>query len=117
MKDFAKRFYELDQFLGCYFHQDWKIVLDWQGETPTFEAAVRHFKAKNLPDYVAEVAIQLRQFLALSLNDDDIETTLDQANVAYNPRARGLTERQWLEKVLEILKEPSEHSHAMRVIG
>lgn len=106
MSDFRQRFYDLEQFLTGFFHQDWKEVYDWRGERPTFEAVVRHFKSVATAAELTRTAEQLRQFLSQA-DEQEVAETLDRIHVAYNPRARGLTERQWLEAVLQILTDES----------
>jgi hypothetical protein len=117
MQDFRQRFYDLEQFLSGFFHQDWKEVYDWQGETPSFEGAVRHFKSIATPAELQRATEQLRQFLSLPLSDQEIAETFDQIHLAYNPRARGLNERGWLEAILKILTDDSASTPSPRFIG
>lgn len=106
--DYRKQFYDLNQFIGGYFHQDWGIDYDWKGEEPDFETVVRFYKAKNPPATVARTTEQLQRFLALRLDDEQVEEVVGREfRSFYNPGPRGLTERQWLEEVLKILKEPT----------
>lgn len=117
MQDFRRRYYDLEQFLSGFFHQDWKEVYDWQGETPSFEGVVRHFKSVAKPDELRRTAEQLRQFLSLALSDGEIAETFDQIHLAYNARARGGTERGWLEAILKILTDDSAPAPPPRFIG
>lgn len=116
MREFTKRFYELDQFLGCHFHQDWKEVLDWRGAHPTFEGVVRHYVASNPPDVVVQTIEELQAFLKLPLSEVEIRRALRESDVCYTPRARGLTDRQWLEAMLEILREPPNPANRMEYV-
>jgi CdiI immunity protein len=114
MDDFRQRFRALEQFLSGYFHQDWKDDYDWRGETPNTEEVARFFKSQNPPADVARTAEELRRFL--SLDDQEIRDALDRINLAYNPRARGLTERRWLETLLRILTDHTEPASTLRFI-
>lgn len=104
--DYRKQFYNLSQFMGGYFHQDWKDEYDWKGQTPSFEPVVHFYKAKNPPAIIAKTIEEMQRFLALQLNDEELKEVLQlNFHVSYNPQPRGLTKRQWLEEVLKILKD------------
>lgn len=114
MDDFRQRFRALDQFLSGYFHQDWKDDYDWQGAVPNTEEVARFFKSQNPPADVARTAEELRRFLALG--DEEVRDALDRISLAYNPRARGLSHRQWLENLLRVLTDPDEPPSALRLV-
>ena len=112
---YKERYPKLYQFLGSYFHQDWKDDYDWQGETPDFEAVIHHYKMTNPRATVTQAAGELEQLLALPLDEDQLDDAAQRLGSVYNPRARGLTGRQWLERILHILHEPSERARAIRI--
>ena len=113
-----KRFYELGQFLGGYFHQDWGVVHDWKEQEPNFEALVRSYTASDNARNVGEVVRQLKQFLALPLTDGQLKKIVSQEfYVDYNPVGRGSTLRQWLERILEILQEPPNPKNVLTAVG
>lgn len=118
MKDFAKRYPELYQFLAGYFHPDWKNEYDWQGKTPNFEHAVLLYKNGNPPATVAQATDELQQFLALPLDEKEFnDIATHKLGAVYTPRSRGLTKRQWLEQVLVILQEPTTNSNLRFVLN
>lgn len=117
MADYQKRFYELYQFLAGYFHQDWVEVFDWQGEEPNYRAVVNHFKNTNPRELVKKTADELERFLALPLGDKEIAEATQRLGSCYYPPADGLGERQWLESVLKILREPASASSKARFVG
>src|SRR5947209_3181712 len=83
------RFPELEQFLGCYFHQDW--VDDY----PTAEAAIEAYLTESSEDNVRAVCEELNQ----ALNSQDSPAFLLEMGCYYNPRAEGISEAQWLKKI------------------
>ena len=113
-----EKFYKLGQFLGGYFHQDWAVVLDWNGQEPNFEAVVRSYTATATAEGITQVREQLKQFLALALTDGQLEKVVfNDFGVDYNPTRRGSTFRQWLESILEILQEPPNKKNALKFVG
>ncbi len=114
---YDSRFPELGQFLGGFFHQDWKDVLDWQEQQPNFEEVVRFYKTQALPTEVVNATEQLRQFLKLPMGEQEFnEVVTYEFGGSYTPRSRGLTKRQWLEAVLKVLEEPTQPSQ-LRFVG
>lgn len=105
--NYSKQFYDLYQFLGAYFNQDWTDEYDWKEQKPDFEPVVHFYKAKNPSTTVARATEQLEKFLALPLDDEQLEEIVtSEFGSSYYPAPRGLTERQWLEQVLKLLKQP-----------
>lgn len=113
-----KQFYELGQFLGGFFHQDWAVVFDWKGQEPNFETIVRSYSATDTARSVNKVKEELKHLLTLRLTDSQLENLIcNEFGVAYNPARRGTTYRQWLERIMEILEEPSNSKNAMEFVG
>lgn len=110
MKTYREKYSELYQFLGGYFHPDWKECFDWKGQSPMFELVVRHYKAEEDSSMgIAKTTAELEEFLSLPLSDRELEQIVDDEFTAwYTPRSRGMSKRQFLEKILAILKEPIE---------
>ena len=104
-ENFSDKFYELDQFLGCYFHQFWKEALDWQGEKPSFESVVRYYKINEPLESVSKATEMLQDFLALNLSEEEIRKLFVRTGIWYGPSYQGMNYRQWLEPVLDILKD------------
>lgn len=108
MKNYKEKFPKLYQFLGCYFHQDWKDFSDWKGQKPSFEGIVRHFKVIDSKTNGKEELKELKEFLGLGLSESEVEDVVDKWNIAYYPYGRNLTYIEWLKSVSEILEEPIE---------
>lgn len=105
MIDLEKDYYELDQFLGGYFYQSWASGYFWtNGKPPSFEDVVRHYKTEVSSDVLAKTVHQLEAILQLPINDDDFETmAVNFTTSGFSPMK---TQRGFLNRVLEILKEP-----------
>ncbi len=111
ISNFSKDFHELDQFLGCNFFQSWTSFFPWKGQEPNFgkgqepnfEVVVRQFKVET-PQLVELVVQNLEKLLALSLDENELKDILDRSTGGgFSPLK---TRRAFLERVLEILKEP-----------
>ncbi len=100
-----QQFPYLDQLLGGYFHQDMSIHGD------TVEDIVAAFRADSDPPYWRIVREDIRRFLAQP--EDDEELTQDFLRT-FHPdlieRPWGLTIRQFLERVDQLLTEPIPNS-------
>ena len=105
-QNFAKDFYELDQFLGCYFDQFWKESFDWKGEKPNFESVVRYYKVVNEPSGTVSKATQMLQdFLELGLSEEQIRKLFIRTGIWYGPSYQNMSYREWLEAILTLLRE------------
>lgn len=102
-----QQFPKLRNLLGGYFHQDWKNDYDWQGNQPNFEEVVQFYKTVNPKNTVSQATDELRKFLALPLDELDLHNALKDVGVFYNPKARKMTYKQWLESILTILEKVS----------
>ena len=111
MKNYEEKFPEFYQFLGSYFHQDWKDFSDWKGQNPCFEGIVRHFKLIDSKSKAKEELTELKDFLSLGLTENEIEQILrTDWGIAFRPAYINLTHKAWLERILEILEEPIEET-------
>jgi hypothetical protein len=93
-----ERFYELDQFFGGYFHEDWKLdASDWQ-------SVVQNFLRDCSPERVRAVATQLGMLLSMNLDEERLgEMVLDMGVSHYPPQS--MTYYEWLSAIHEILRE------------
>ncbi len=111
---YSKEFPDLRFLLG-YFHEDMFDGFDWQGRKPTYKEIIRHYKTTANADRVQRALSQLKEFLALSRtwDDDKIDDILgdDFGNCLFAP-AYGMTYREFLEGILEILEEPMEKTRS-----
>lgn len=109
MNRYKDRFPELNQYLGGLFHQAWKDVFRWDKQQPSFEGVVRYFKLRNIECYEKDELYELRKFLSLELNTDEIENIIrNEWGIAFRPAYINLTYKQWLERILDIFEEPIE---------
>lgn len=114
MNDYRFKFAELYQFFGGYFYQGWAADYRWEGVNPNFAAVVRHFKAVNPPATIGRVKNQLEDLLALELGEKELTAALNELGNNYYPLAEQLSNRRWLEQILEILRESPTKSRVLR---
>lgn len=114
MIDYRFKFPELYQFFGGYFYQGWSSDYRWEGAKPNSGAVVRHFKAVNPPQTVSKVRNELEDFLNENLEESAIAEILTELGSSFYPSAENLNNRQWLEKILEILAESPTKSRILR---
>jgi HD superfamily phosphohydrolase YqeK len=106
MTQYEKLYPKLKYFFSAYFHQDWKVVYDWQGEKPSFQAVVHDFKNSNPKETVVKVIQELEQLLKQDLTEDDLSEILsNQLGSEIYVSGLGLTYREWLKVILTVLKE------------
>ncbi|HLM01269.1 MAG TPA: contact-dependent growth inhibition system immunity protein [Pyrinomonadaceae bacterium] len=116
MENYSFRFPDLYQFFGGYFYQGWTTGYKWEGTSANFAAVVRHFKAVNPPQTVSRVQEQLRQLLDSGLSEEDLNDALSALGSNFYPPAENLNHRQWLERIIEILRETSTKPRVLREI-
>lgn len=104
------KFPKLRNLLGGYFHQNWKYDYNWQGNQPNFEEVVRFYKTVNPVMTVSEAANDLHKFLNLQISESDLGDFFQGTGICYNPIARKMTYRDWLERILIILEDSSENT-------
>jgi hypothetical protein len=104
MMRYADRYPKLYQFFAGYFHQDWPD--DKRFASASFEAVVHYFQAKNPKAAVSQATRELKELIGLDLSEGELDKiVVDDLGANVNPAGRGLTYRQWLEAVLDILKK------------
>ncbi len=109
MEDYSKRFSNLNQFLGCYFNQDWKGFYDWQQKAPNFSDVVRHYKTEDNLEGLKQTILELEDFLELKLPTNELKEVINnQFDCSFTGKSLGFSTEQFLKKILEILKEPIE---------
>jgi hypothetical protein len=101
------RFYELGQFLGGYFHQDWmhiKLRPDWTPENADAESVVRSFIEQSPPELLKTIAGKIDELLALCMSEDELEKFLyTEFGFYYMPTADGISYADWLRSVRDQL--------------
>lgn len=84
----------LEQFLGCYFHQDW---VDFAA---SFSEAVSLYLNESPFDDIQKTLMELRDLLS---KDDPELVKAVESMCAYYPPGDGLTYREWLLRVADQL--------------
>lgn len=106
--DYLKEFSEIRFLLG-YFHQYYVVLYNWGENEPTFQPLIRYFKLDNGSEVIEKLISEIDKFLSLPLNNEEFEIIMvEELGCEFTPRSQGLDKRQFLEKSLEILKEPME---------
>jgi hypothetical protein len=106
MTDYEILYPSLKYFFSAYFHSDWVDIYDWHGENPSFQTVVFDFKNES-KGTIDKTTQELKQFLKQELSEVELrDIVVHKLGANVYPPGRGLTYRQWLEAVLEILKEP-----------
>jgi hypothetical protein len=89
----------LEQFFGGYFHQD---CFD---DDPTWEDVVQQFRSDATPEERLALAAQIEQeLLSERLTEDELDERLWKLGAFYDPKADGLTHRQWLIALISQLR-------------
>lgn len=111
MGKYAEQFPNLKYLLSAYFHEDMFDGFEWNGEKPSYQKVIKYFKTQDSPIRNQKIPGELKKILALSQNwdEDSLEDVLlnDFGNSIYAPGV-GITYREFLEGILEILEEPTE---------
>lgn len=108
--DYLKEFSEIRFLLG-YFNQDWYGSYSWNENEPTFQPVIRCFRTENGNESITNLIFEIERFLSLPLTKEEFENIMvEELGCEYTPRSQGLDKRQFLEKSLEILKEPMEET-------
>jgi hypothetical protein len=100
----------VEYFLSAYFHQDWDVIYDWNGNSPNFDEVVRFFKVSETPARLKNTISELQDLLA-TFDEEGLKLFSKKAGVAVFMKGYGLTYRQWLEGLLKVLKEPGDQTY------
>lgn len=114
MNKYPQKFPELYQFFGGYFYQGWATDYRWEGNSPNFNAVVRHFKAVNPPATVMNVRTELEELLAIELSEEELSQALKHLGSNFYPTGQNLTFHQWITQILEILNESQSMARVLR---
>jgi contact-dependent growth inhibition (CDI) system CdiI-like immunity protein len=84
--------------MSVYFDQDW----DLNGNTPL--DVLESFRDDEPDPVVQQAYDEVVGLLSRNLEEPELEEELDRLGLQYYPPGDGLTHRQWLEQVADILK-------------
>ena len=90
----------LYQLFGGYLHQDWKLeYADWP-------LAIEAFR-QDAPPHLREGAIiEIAQLVEAEFSEEELATLLyPSLDCNFLPPARGLSNKEWLLQVAELLKK------------
>ncbi len=90
-----KNFEASFQLLGGYLHEDWAD--EFNSDFDAVQAMVT-----EAPEMVPKAAQEIRQLLSMHLDEKELgEFMFTKLGCYFDPEAKGETNRQWLEGVLE----------------
>ena len=91
--------YDLEQFFGAYFHQDWPLeVDDWQGVVDQYSAS-----PTRTSQQLRALATHIDEFRC-SRPASELSTTMMDMGGFYDPRPE-MTYEEWLGQVAERLRQ------------
>ena len=109
--DYREKYFDLYQLFGGYLNQSWKEIYIWEDRKPAYQPLIRKYKTES--ERVDKAIAELKEVIALDNNFDEEEwrnILTWGLSLGLRPKGFGLTPRQWLEDVLEILEEPMEET-------
>jgi hypothetical protein len=89
----------LEQFLSCYFHQDWYL------ESPSWEAVVCQFVAAEPEELRMQALEQLDAFIGRDLSEADLASELLELGCCFEPSSATLSHQSWLSQLRAHLAE------------
>ena len=104
--NYQKRFPDLVQFLGGYFHNVWPELHPPKDDQPRYTAVLDHFAKQESRALIKDTITELEQLIQLKLNESELRrvVTRELRGNIYPP-GMGMTYQEWLEDVHRILTE------------
>jgi hypothetical protein len=93
----SNKYQNLEELLGCYFHQD------WTSDDDSAPAVVERYLSEWPSDGVLAVVDEIGQLLREIKSEDDLRKVVMKLGCYYEPGADALTYREWLASVSERL--------------
>lgn len=115
MEEYQKKYYELFQFLGGYFHQDWHYDYDSKDAKPEIEDVVRHYKSEAGKDTIGKVTQEIESLLSENLSEAELRKILIKLGNSHYAPATHETYKKWLESILQILRTPNNAKALKRI--
>jgi len=91
----------LDEFFGTYFHQDWRE------DSKTARGIIERYLAEWPTQDIRATAEELHRLLTEPLTEAELTDQMRLLGNFYNPNADGLSHRDWLRQVYELLSTNS----------
>ena len=89
----------IQNFFGAYFHEDWRE------DDPTVDAVVQRYMRDATTQDIRNLIEDIEQYLKDHPDDDELLRLLfDDLGCYYLPTAHGLTARQWMTHVVDLLR-------------
>lgn len=104
--------------LWPYLEHGWETEYDWQGKQPNIMQVISHFKAINPPEWSTKAALDIKELLTESLSESELENMINEDfEIDYDPHRSGVTYRQWLGSIHELLTMPSAECEKLIEMG
>ena len=105
MRTNDKQFEDAEYFMTCYFHQNWRDVLEREKRPPTVDGCIAYAIDENPPKALQKMAESLRLVLQENFSEAELyELFFKQGSMAHDPRYGGLTLRAFTQYVLDALR-------------
>lgn len=112
--EYIFKYPELYQFFAGYFYQGWAADYRWEGTLPNSAAVVSHFKAVNPPLMIGQVRNRLEDLMREETDEEKLGEILYELGSSFFPPSEKLNNRQWLEKISDILNESPTKARILR---
>ena len=96
-----RRFFHLQEFFLCYFHEDWNL------DATTTAEVIHEYLACEDEAKIAVVLAELDELLQTTVPEDELRSRmLREYSLSYDPKADGLTMRSWLQSLRDQMAPP-----------
>jgi len=104
--DHGAAYPDLDQFIGCYFHQDWPDDAEERGDVVHPDSAILHaFKDVNAA-YLMAIKEDINGLLGRNYSEEELRRVIIKEFYGnINPSIRGSSMQEWLEHVRHMIDE------------
>jgi len=89
----SEKYKNLEELIGCYFHQD------WTSDDDSASAVVERYLSEWPIDGVLAVVDEIGQLLKDTKSEGDLRKVVMKLGCYYEPGADALTYREWLASV------------------
>ena len=99
----------IQNFFGSYFHEDWKE------DDPNVDAVVQRYLRGHDTNEIRDLVEDIEQYMKDHPDDAELlELLYDDLRCTYLPTAHGLTARQWMTHVVDLLRQEADRRSAAR---